>query len=316
MMTAGTGAPPAVAAGERTRRRAVGLRSAWEQLTAVSFVVPALALLAVFLIYPIAFVVYISFHRWGILGEPAWIGLDNYRTIFGDDRFFRAVGATVSFVALAVPAQMALGLFLAVLLNTALVGRRWFRTVFFVPMAMSLVAAGLVFSALFGTTPAPGFVPALVARVGVDFPEWQTTDGAWAMPIVVLMNTWKATGYAMVVYLAGLQSINPDYYEAAQVDGLGSAWGRFRDITWPLLAPTTFLLTITTTIFSFRAFEPFYVMTAGGPAGRTTTLVYYVYERFPNRMGVASAAATMLLVGVFMLTMVQFIANRRREVYY
>jgi ABC-type sugar transport system permease subunit len=303
-MTVGPGVQPATASGVRTRGRGVGARSLWEQLTAASFVVPAVVLLAVFLIYPIGYVVYISFHRWGILGDPVWIGLDNYRTIFGDGRFFRAVGVTVYFVAL------------AVLLNTALVGRRWFRTVFFVPMAMSLVAAGLIFSALFGTTPTLGFVPSLLARVGVDFPEWQTTDGAWAMPIVVLMNTWKATGYAMVVYLAGLQSINPDYYEAAQVDGLGSAWGRFRDITWPLLAPTTFLLTITTTIFSFRAFEPFYVMTAGGPAGRTTTLVYYVFERFPNRMGVSSAAATMLLVGVFMLTMVQFIANSRREVYY
>jgi multiple sugar transport system permease protein len=279
-------------------------------------VAPAAALLAVFLIYPIAFVVYISFHRWGILGAPAWIGAANYQAIFGDPRFFRAIWVTVYFVALAVPAQMALGLFLAVLLNAALAGQRWFRTVFFVPMAMSLVAAGLIFSALFRITPVDGFVPALLARVGIDFPNWQTTDGVWAMPVVVMMNTWKSTGYAMVIYLAGLQSINPEYYEAAQIDGLDSAWERFRDITWPLLAPTTFLLIITTTIFSFRAFEPFYVMTAGGPAGQTTTLVYYVFERFPNRMGVASAAATVLLVGVFMLTMVQFIANRRREVYY
>ena len=315
-MTAGPGARSVDTVGARARPRSTRLRSLWEQAMAFSFVAPALVLLSLFLIYPIGYVVYISFHRWGILGAPAWVGLENYQTIFGDGRFFRAVGATVYFVALAVPAQMAVGLFLAVLLNAALRGRRWFRTVFFVPMAMSLVAAGLIFGALFGTTPTLGFVPALLVEVGIAFPAWQTTDGEWAMPIVVLMNTWKATGYAMVVYLAGLQSINPDYYEAAAVDGLGSTWGRFRDITWPLLAPTTFLLTITTTIFSFRAFEPFYVMTAGGPAGRTTTLVYYVYERFPNRMGVASAAATMLLVGVFMLTMVQFIANRRREVYY
>jgi len=297
------------------RRRALRWHDLREQLAAVSLVAPAVVLLAIFLAYPIGFVVYLSFQQWNILGSPRPVGWANYEVLIGDARFWRAVWNTAFFVLLAVPGQMALGLLLAVLLNDALRGRRWFRTVFFVPMAMSMVAAGIVFRWLFSVEPLPGFVPTLLDRVGLAFPAWQTHSGFWAMVVVVVMNTWKSAGYAMVVYLAGLQSINPNLYEAAAVDGLASGWRKFKDITWPLLGPTTFLLVVTTTIFSFRAFEPFFIMTAGGPAGETTTLVYYVYEKFPNRMGIASAAATAMLLGVFMLTAVQFIANRRRETY-
>ena len=291
-------------------------RTVREQLEAFSFVVPALALLSVFLIYPIGYVVYLSFHRWNLLGDPAYVGWENYDFLFADDRFWRSVFNTVYFVVLAVPAQMAFGLFLAVLLNNALTGRRLFRTIFFVPMAMSAVAAGLVFRWLFTNEAQTGFVPTIFERIGLSFPAWQTQDGWWAMVVVVAMNTWKATGYAMVVYLAGLQSINSEIYEASAIDGATSEWRKFRDITFPLLAPTTFLLIVTTTIFSFRAFEQFFIMTAGGPAGKTTTIVYYVYDKFPNRVGIASAAATMMLIGVFMLTAVQFLINRRRETYY
>lgn len=291
-------------------------REAREQLSAFSFVFPALALLSVFLLYPIGYVVYLSFQQWNLLGSPRPVGWENYAFLRDDARFLRAVWNTVYFVILAVPAQMILGLFLAVLLNNALTGRRWFRTIFFVPMAMSMAAAGIVFRWLFTNEAQTGFIPNLVENIGLSFPAWQTRDGAWAMVVVVIMNTWKATGYAMVVYLAGLQSINHEIYEAAAIDGSSSEWRKFRDITFPLLSPTTFLLVVTTTIFSFRAFEPFFIMTAGGPAGQTTTIVYYVYEKFPNRIGIASAAATMMLIGVFMLTAVQFFLNRRRETYY
>jgi len=309
-------ARPLPIGGRATRRAGFRWRDVREQLTAFSFVVPALVLLSIFLLYPIGFVVYLSFQKWNLLGSPQPVGLANYEFIFGDAGFFRAVWNTVYFVLLAVPTQLALGLFFAILLNNALRGRRWFRTIFFVPMAMSMAAAGILFRWLFSPEPLPGFVPTLLDNVGITFPAWQTSSGAWAMIIVVVMNTWKATGYAMVVYLAGLQSINQDVYEAAAIDGVRTEWHKFRDLTWPLLAPTTFLLIVTTTIFSFRAFEPFLIMTAGGPAGSTTTLVYYVYEKFPNRMGIASAAATMMLLGIFALTMVQFFANRRRETYY
>ena len=285
-------------------------------LTGYSFIAIALVLVGVFLIYPIGFVIYISFHKWGILGSPTWVGLDNYTYLLKDERFLKAVWNTAYYAILAVPAQIALGLFLAVLVNRKVAGREIFRTIFFIPMAVSFVAAGILFNWILTTNPFLGFVPSLFKSLGLPFPQWQTGNPNWAMVMIVLMNTWKSAGYAMVIYLAGLQGINPNYYEAAQVDGVRSEWSMFRYITWPLLTPTTFLLVVTTVIFTIRGFEPIFVMTAGGPAGATTTMVYYVYQKFPNLMGISSAAATLLLVGVLLLTVVQFMINRQRGVDY
>lgn len=281
------------------------------------FIFPSLILVAIFMLYPIGFVVYISFHKWGILGTPQFVGLSNYAAIFKDARFWRAVLNTVYYVALAVPAQIGVGLLLAVLLNRKdIYGRDAFRTIFFIPMAVSFVAAGIIFNWILTATPMQGFVPNFFSRLGLSFPLWQTTDPLWAMVMISVMNTWKSAGYAMVIYLAGLQGINKDFYEAAQIDGARSEWQMFRYITWPLLSPTTFLLVISTIIFTVRGFEPIFVMTAGGPAGATTTLVYYVYQKFPNLMGISSAASTFLLVAIMLLTLAQYMVNRQKESLY
>ena len=277
------------------------------------FTLPAIFLIAVFMLYPIGFIIYISFYKWGILGTPQFVGWDNYLYLFDDERFWSAVFNTVYYAVLAVPSQIALGLLLAVLINRKVFARDIFRTIFFIPLAVSFVAAGILFNWILTTTPLLGFVPQLFQNLRLPFPQWQTTDSIWAMVMIVVMNTWKSSGYCMVIYLAGLQSINPDYYEAAQIDGVRNDWQMFRHITWPLLAPTTFLLVVSTTIFTVRGFEPIYVMTAGGPAGATTTLVYYVFQKFPNLMGISSAAATFLLVAIMLLTIAQFWANRRQE---
>lgn len=299
-----------------TRSTTRRVRNVLQQFQAISFVLPALILLSVFTIYPIGYVIWTSFEKWDLLAPPVAAGLTNYGKIFHDSEFVQSVGNTVLFVVLAVPAQILLGLYLAVLLNNQLKGRGLFRTIFFIPMAMSLVAAGLIFQRMFDTGSNPGFVPSLLSAIGVTFPDWEHTNGFWAMVVVTLMNTWKSTGYTMIVYLAGLQSISPDFYEASAVDGVRTAWQKFRYISWPLLAPTTTLLVITTTIFTFRAFEPFFVMTAGGPVGSTTTMVYYIYNHFANDTGIASAAATVLLMGVMMITVVQYLATRRSESFY
>jgi len=296
--------------------RQSNLKGIIRQVQAFSFTLPALVLLAIFLIYPIGYVVYLSFQRWDLLGSPTYIGLQNYNTIlFRDSSFLQSVGVTVFFVVLAVPAQVGLGLFLAILLDSQFKGRTFFRTVFFIPMVISYVAAGIVFQWLFSTGANLGIFPQLFANLGISFPDWQHTNGIWAMIIVVVMNTWKATGFSMILYLAGLQSINPDYYEAGQIDGIRNAWQRFRYISWPLLVPTTTLLIITNTIGSFQAFDPFYVMTNGGPSGATNTLVFYIYTNFTSRTGVATAAATVFLIGVLMITAVQLLVARRRETY-
>ena len=281
------------------------------------FILPSLVLVAIFLLYPIGFVIYISFHKWGILGTPEFVGFKNFITIFNDDRFWRACLNTVYYMVLAVPTQIGLGLLLAVLVNRKdIPGRSFFRTAYFIPLAVSFVAAGIIFKWMLTTTPLEGFFPNLFNQLGLWFPNWQTTDPIWAMVMIAIMNTWKSAGYAMIIYLAGLQGISKDYYEAASIDGVKNEWQLFRFITWPLLSPTTFLLVISTIIFTVRGFEPLFVMTQGGPAGATTTLVYYVYEKFPNTMGVSSAASTFLLVAILLLTWAQYSANRRSESYY
>jgi multiple sugar transport system permease protein len=283
-------------------------------LSGYMFILPAILLVAVFLIYPIGFVIYISFFKWAIIGTPKFVGLENYVSIFKDRYFWSAVGNTVYYMILAVPAQIGLGLLLAFLVNKrGIFGRDIFRTIFFIPMSVSFVAAGIIFSWILTTTPMQGFLPEIFQRVGLSFPLWQTKSPTWAMVMIVLMNTWKSAGYCMVIYLAGLQGINNDYYEAAQIDGVKNDWQMFRYITWPLLAPTTFLLVVSTTIFTVRGFEPIFVMTQGGPSGATTTLVYYVFQKFPNLMGISSAASTFLLVAIVLLTIAQYWANRQNE---
>lgn len=289
----------------------------YQNLTGLGFILPSLILVSIFMIYPIGFVIYISFTKWGILGDPSWVGIKNYVTIFKDTNFWKAILNTIYYMAVAVPTQLGLGLLMAVLVNRKdIPGRGVFRTIFFIPLSVSFVAAGIIFTWILTTTPLQGFVPKLFETIGLQFPIWQTTDPAWAMVMIGLMNTWKSAGYAMVIYLAGLQGINKDYYEAAQIDGVRNEWQMFRYITWPLLAPTTFLLTMSTIIFTVRGFEPIFVMTGGGPANATTTLVYYVYKKFPNTMGVSSAASTFLLVAIVLLSIVQYISNRRKESYY
>jgi len=284
------------------------------QLQAFSFTVPALVLLAIFLLYPIGYVIYLSFQHWDLLGTPQYIGLENYVTIFfRDSAFLQSVGVTIFFVILAVPAQVGLGLLLAILIENEFRGRTFFRTVFFIPLVVSFVAAGITFQWMFSTGANPGILPAALTSIGLKFPDWQHTNGVLAMVMVVIMNTWKATGFSMILYLAGLQSISPELYEAASIDGVGNAWQRFRHISWPLLVPTTTLLIVTNTIGSFQAFEPFYVMTNGGPSGATTTIVFYIYNNFATRTGVASAAATVFLIFVLAITAVQLLVSQRTQ---
>ncbi len=306
---------------EQTKTGVVGPKpriwdSILKQLQAFSFTVPALILLAIFLVYPIGYVVYLSFQRWNLLGTPAFIGLQNYRTILVvDASFLQSVGVTILFVVLAVPAQIVVGLFLALLIETRFPGRTFFRSVFFIPMVVSFVAAGITFQWMFSTGANLGIFPQLFADIGLQFPDWQHTNGFMAMVMIVIMNTWKASGYSMILYLAGLQSVSPQLYEAGEVDGIGNAWQRFRYISWPLLVPTTTLLIITNTIGSFQAFDPFYVMTNGGPSGATSSIIFFIYNTFATRTGVASAAATLFLIGVLIITAVQLIITRQQESY-
>jgi ABC-type sugar transport system permease subunit len=183
-------------------------------------------------------------------------------------------------------------------------------------MVISFVAAGITFEWMFSTGANLGFFPQLFANLGLHFADWQHTNGFAAMIMVVVMNTWKSAGFSMILYLAGIQSISPELYEAASIDGISNGWQKFIYISWPLLAPTTTLLIITNTIGSFQAFVPFLVMTNGGPSGATTSIIFYIYNTFATRTGVACAAATVFLIIVLIITAVQLTISRRQESVY
>jgi len=306
----------AAASTAQRRRWRPHRRELRRQITSFSFVLPALILMAIFLFYPIGYLIWLAFEKWDLLGTPVFVGFHNfYNIIFGpfSSDFMKSVGVTVLFVILAMPAQVGLGLFLAVILERELKGKAFFRSTFFFPMVISFVAAGITFKWLFDNQ--LGMIPAALASAGIPFPNWHA-DGTWGVIIIVITNTWKVAGFSMILYIAGLEGISNDLYEAAEIDGVRSAWQRFRFISWPLIVPTTALLVITNTIGSFQAFVPFFVMTTGGPGGDTTSIVYYIYNNFASQTGLASAAATLFLIAVLAITAVQLsIARQREQVY-
>ena len=253
------------------------------------FLMPAAVLLTVFVLFPVVSLLVVSLHRWNILKDKmTFVGLANYEALVATPDFWRAGVNTLYYVGATVPLGMALSLALALLLNQKIRGIGILRTLVFTPVVTSSVAAGIVFVWLLAPV------------------HWLQNE-TLAMPAVIFMTLWKQAGYNMVLFLAGLQGIPEVYYEAATLDGAGSGWRSFRHVTWPLLRPTTFFVMVISVIQAFRAFEPMYVMTRGGPVGATTTLVYYVFDRafrFGD-MGQATAASVLMAVLVLAITGLQ-----------
>jgi multiple sugar transport system permease protein len=283
------------------------MRREW---TAYLFNAPGLITFAVFVVYAVYTSFVLSFHEWNILEpEKPFVGLDNYREVLRDDAFWDSVGHSVYFVLGSVPATMAIALVLALLLNTKIRGLGLFRTAYYLPVITPLVIAAIIWKWVYnGDFGLLNFY--LVQLNIIDEPVQWLGDTTWAMPAVIVMNIWKGVGFNMVVYLAGLQAIPAEYYEAADVDGAGP-WQQFRRITLPLVAPTTFFLLVINTIGSMKAFDQIFVMTQGGPpgpGGATTTVVYYIYTTAFKffRMGYASALAYTLFLLMFVVSFAQF----------
>lgn len=275
-------------------------------LSAYLFLFPACLLLGIFVLWPLLQLVWVSAHQWNILKDQmTFVGAGNYRAILSEGDFWKALVNTFYYVAVTVPVGMAISLGLALLLNEKIKGVGFFRTAVFTPFVTSTVAAGVIFVWLLDYEYGP--VNAALNAVGVGRINFLQSD-RWAMVAVILMTLWKQAGYNMVLFLAGLQGIPEMYYEAAQIDGARRGWQTFRHVTWPLLWPTTFFVLVISVIFAFRAFEPMYVMTRGGPVGSTTTLVYYIFDKafkFGN-MGQAAAVSALMVVIVLLITWVQF----------
>ena len=283
------------------------LRREW---TAYLFNAPWLILFATFTLYAVVVSLWLSFHEWDPLApERPFIGLDNYREVWADRAFWAAVGHTVYFTVGSVIPAMAIGLVLALLLNTQLRALGLFRAMYYLPALTPLVIAAIIWKWVYNAD--YGLANYYLLQLGViDDPVQWLGSKHLAMPAVIVMGIWISVGFNMVVYLAGLQAIPAEYYEAAEVDGAG-AWQRFRRITFPLLAPTTFFLLIVQTIWGMQAFDQIFVMTSGGPpgpGGATTTVVYYLWQqgfRF-FRMGYASAMAYVLFSLLFVVSFIQF----------
>lgn len=273
---------------------------------------PALALFAVFTAYPFLYAAKLSLTDWEGLGSPQkFVGIANYRALLHDAEFLHSLKVTAIYTVAVTVASIAIGLLLALALNRKLAGRNVYRTLFFTPVLTATVAAAVVWQLLFD--PFTGIVDVGLRHVGIDGPRWLSSP-SWALAAIVIVGVWKRLGFTMIIYLAGLQTIGPSYYEAADIDGAGP-WRQFRDITWPLLRPITVLQVIMAVIDSFQVFDHVYVMTQGGPIGATNVLPLFLYNTGfrLSHLGYASAIGWVIFFVVLLATMLQWRMSKGGE---
>ena len=271
---------------------------------ALVFLAPTLIGLAVLSAGPILAALGISFTKWDLITPPQFVGLDNYLRLAGDDRFFKALRNTVFYTVVSVPVGLALALGLAVALNQQIRGIAWIRTAYFLPLVTSATAVALVWLWIYSPT---GLLNTFLGTFGIAPQRW-VADPTLAMPSIIVMSIWQGLPANVIIFLAGLQAIPVEYYDAASVDGAGRR-SRFRHVTLPLLTPSVFFTGILALIGSFQVFDQVYVMAnPGKPGDATITLVYFIYENgFRNfKMGYASAASWVLFLVVAVLTGLYF----------
>ena len=287
---------------QKTRRISVAERQEW--LLFLLLVGPNFVLFALFTYWPLLYNTYLSFVRWDMLAPvKIWVGLGNYRQLFTSADFGRMLLNTLVFTFGSVAAICILGLLIALLLNQPLRGRNAVRSIVFSPVMLSGVAIGLVWIYIFD--PRYGLLDVFIRAVGLRSPNW-LLDPVWAMLAVLIVHTWKNLGYAVVIYLAGLQAIGRELYEAAVVDG-ANGWARFRHITLPGLSPIIFFLILTTILAGFQSFDIIKTMTGGGPVDATTTLIFYLYQEgfVAFNAGRAGVSAVVLFGAMVIFTWIQ-----------
>lgn len=297
-------ASPRPRAGQRRAR----LR---ESFVGWSFAAPNLVLMSLFLFVPIIWAALISFQETKGFGDPEWVGLDNYIRLVSDPVFWQSLLQTMLFTAVTVPIELLGGLGLAVLLNSVLPARGAFRTMIVLPMVISGVASGMIAVIMFYES--NGLVNKILNAIGLDSVGWQSQGGP-AMISVMIAAIWLRLGFNMIIYLAGLQSISPELYEAARIDG-ATRWQQFRSVTVPLVGPSTFFLLIMNVIASFQVFDLIFVMTGGGPGNSTSVLVTYAYRNgFQIReQGYGAAIGIVILIITLIFTFIQWKTSRTRD---
>ncbi len=273
------------------------------QNVAYLLIAPAYLIYALFILLPILQTIWLSFTDYN-LREASFIGFDNYIELFNDQDFISSIINTLEYSILTIPISMMLALFLASLLNQKLRGKGFFRTLFYLPNIFSMVAVSMAWLYLFDAN--SGILNRILEGVGLSPVGW-LTSASTALPSVAIMSIWNSTGYNMVLFLAGLQSIPEHLYEAASIDG-ANIWHKFTKITIPQLAPTTFFIFVMACIRSFQVFGQVLILTNGGPLNSTTTIAHQIYRNGFEyyKMGYASAQAVVLLLIILIITVVNF----------
>lgn len=275
-------------------------------VVAYSFILPNLIGFCIFTLIPVIFSLLLSFCQWDSGNPIKFVGLDNFVRLFTKDSSFRiALVNTIYYTVVTVPLTLGLALFLAILMNKKLKGRVFFRSVLFFPYVASLVAVAVVWMALFN--PDRGPVNSLLMAIGISNPPRWAASTTWAMPTIIGLTVWKGMGYYMIVYLAALQGVSNELYEAASLDG-ANKWQLFRHITWPSVTPTTFFIIMMLMVATFKSYDIMYITTQGGPGEATKVLAYHIFNSaFVNsEFGYASAIAMVLLSIIVVATLIQF----------
>lgn len=281
------------------------------ELIAWSFILPNLIGFLVFTFVPILFSLALSFCKWNLSGMPQFVGLTNYVRMFTQDKsFWISLKNTLLYTIGVVPATLVLSLALAILMNKKLKGRVFFRSVLFFPYVASLVAVAVVWMALFN--PDKGPVNSLLMAIGIQNPPRWAASTTWALPTIIGLTIWKGVGYYMIVYLAALQGINYELYEAAELDG-ANGWDKFANVTWPSITPSTFFILMMLMVSTFKSYDTMYITTQGGPGEATKVLAYHIYNMaFVNtEFGYASTVAMALFAIVAVVTVIQFKGEKR-----
>ncbi len=275
-----------------------------EALEGYLFLVPNFLAFLTFLLFPMVAAVYFAFTGYDLRWPPRFVFLQNFKVMFTDNLFWQVFGQTFYWAFGTVPPTIIFALLLALLINRKMRGVLTYRMIYFVPHVTLSVAAAIVW--LWVYHPEVGFFNLLLGKMGIEGPRWLLTRST-AMPSLILMGWWKGIGFAMLIFLAGLQGIPAELYEAATMDGANGRQ-KFFSITIPMLSPALFFVMVTSIIGAFQGFDVFYLMTRGGPANVTTTMVLHIYNNgfLYLKMGFASAMAMILFGTIMLFTVLQW----------
>jgi multiple sugar transport system permease protein len=306
MATTASTADRSVAAG----RKGFSRMRREETITGYLFLLPNILGFLIFSSVPVIATFSISLLDWDLIRAPRFVGLDNYvKLLTADPLFYKVLRNTAVYVVGTVPAGVILSLLLALAMNANVRGIAIFRAIFFIPVISASVAVAMMWRWIFNTD--YGLLNIWFTMVGLPRIPWLSST-AWAMPALIIMAVWKSLGFNMVIFLAGLQGISQQLYEAASIDG-ANRWHRFRYITVPMLAPTTFFVLVISGINSFQVFDLAFVLTKGGPGDATNTMVMYIYNQAFQffHMGYAAAIAWVLFAIIFVVTLCQHRLQQR-----